>query len=109
MIHEGLHSVSSAFSRGRLDPRNQAWEEAIAEQLQRLLRQSLLRSVRVPVQETEFEPDDLVHAYNGHIRTLERYRQELSKDMRAFYVELLRATVDERAGVIISADRARDE
>jgi hypothetical protein len=36
MIHEGLHSVSAAFSAGRLDPMNSQWEEAIAEQLQRL-------------------------------------------------------------------------
>lgn len=42
MIHEALHSVSAVVSMGRLDLRHQRWEEAIAEQLQRLLRDALL-------------------------------------------------------------------
>ena len=51
MIHEGVHSVSAVFTPGHLDSTQRRWEEAIAEQLQRLLRDDLLHALNVRLDE----------------------------------------------------------
>lgn len=51
MIHEGLHTVSGAFSQARLDDLNRRWEEAIVEQMQRVLRARLLERLQLTLDE----------------------------------------------------------
>ncbi len=105
MIHEGLHSVSGAFSTGRLDARNRVWEEGIVEQTQRLLRQRLLRDLGLALPEAQFLRDDAQHPYNTHIRVLEQLRVAVREEPEPFYRRLLGATIDGRAQAIVVAKR----
>lgn len=106
MIHVGLHSVSGAFSPGRLDPMSRRWEEAIVEQLQRLLRQRVLRAVGVEMDDEVFFRVDSEHIYNASIRALEAHRQRQGAEIEAFYLDLLRVDVARRAGIVVAATRA---
>ena len=105
MIHEGLHSVSAAFSSGRLDEMHHRWEEGIAEQLQRLLRDDILRALQVELNEAVVRELDARHRYNEHIRTLEIFRQAARREPRDFYVELLRSMPIERSRLLVMALR----
>jgi hypothetical protein len=106
MIHEGLHSVSAAVSSARLDPINQRWEEAIAEQTQRLLRAELLGPLEIELDEEALRSRDATHRYNTHIRALERQRHTEGRDEREFYLELLGSTPLTRIRRLIVALRA---
>jgi hypothetical protein len=106
MIHEALHSVSAAFSSARLDPTSQRWEEAIAEQTQRLLRGELLGPLGIGLDETALRSRDATHRYNTHIDALERQRRVEGREARAFYLELLGSTPAARIRRLIVALRA---
>ena len=106
MIHEAVHSVSAVFTLGHLDARQARWEEAIAERLQRLLRNDILRALDVTLDERILTELDAAHLYNGDIRTLDVSREALKIDPRTFYLDLLAATVDRRARIVILASRA---
>lgn len=106
MIHEALHSVSTVFTTGHLDSTHRRWEEAIAEQLQRLLRGEILRALDVHLAEQILKELDAAHLYNGDIRTLEVCREALQVDARMYYLDLLGTTADQRVRSIISASRA---
>lgn len=105
MIHEGLHSVSAAFSSGRLDPTNARWEEAIVEQTQRLLRTELLQAVELQLNEERLTILDNLHLYNRYIQALEVLRGTEGRSARDFYLELLASTAAGRARLIIAATR----
>ena len=100
MIHEGLHSVSGAFSTSRMDPANQRWEEASAEQTHRLLRLDVLSLLGLELDPEAMLARDASHLFNRDIRTLESLRVGLAREARPFYLELLAATVRERARII---------
>lgn len=106
MIHEALHSVSGSFAAGRLDPTSGRWEEAIVEQTQRLLRQSLLRAIRVSISEDAFRPRDVAHRYNAHIRAMEIHRATVRVAPEPFYLGLLRANAPGRAAAVLAVTRA---
>lgn len=106
MIHEALHSVSAVFRLGHLDATHRRWEEAVAEQLQRLLRDDILRALDVRLDGQILRELDAAHLYNGDIRTLEVYRGILAVDARDFYLDMLAATADRRARLVVSASRA---
>lgn len=106
MIHEGLHSVSGAFSPGRPDPMSRRWEEAIVEQMQRLLRQRVLRAAGVEMDDEVFRSADNEHGYNLFIRALEAHRRRQGAEIEAFYLGLLRADAAGRAGMLVAATRA---
>ena len=102
MIHEGLHSVSGAFTAaGPPD----AWEEAIVEQMQRIIRPDVLAGLGIEIASDEIEARDLTHPYNGDIGRLEALRRVLGGDPRAFYLGLLVASPTERTRARIEAQR----
>lgn len=106
MIHEGLHSVSAAFSSARLDPTNQRWEEAIVEQTQRILRPDLLTRLEVTLDEALVRARDDAHRYNTYIRALEIQRNAESREAREFYLELLGSPPQMRVRRLLTASRA---
>jgi hypothetical protein len=109
MIHEGLHSVSAAFSPTRLDPTNQRWEEAIVEQTQRILRTELLESLGVTLDQAVLGARDDTHRYNIYIRALEIQRNAEGQDAWEFYLELLGSPRPVRVRKLMTAWRALAE
>ncbi len=105
MIHEGLHSVSAAFSAARLDPVSRRWEEAIVEQTQRILRPGLLESLGVTLDDGAVSARDASHRYNGYIGGLEAQRQSEQTASLDFYLRLLRSAPRERIRMLIAAVR----
>jgi hypothetical protein len=102
MIHEALHSVSGAFSgTGPQDP----WEEAIVEQMQRLLRPAILVGFEVQIATDALETRDIMHPYNPAIERLETLRRVLRRESSDFYLSLLAASAMERTRVRIDAQR----
>jgi hypothetical protein len=102
MIHEALHSVSGAMlSGGPVDP----WEEAIAEQTQRLLRPTILTELGIQVDADELDARDLAHAYNASIDRLDVLRRVLRRETAEFFLTLLAASATERTVVRIDAQR----
>jgi hypothetical protein len=76
LIHEALHSFSAGYLRD--DYQNfQGWEEGVVEQLQRLLRPSILAAMNVTVSEGTLRQLEEGHAYNGFIDALETLRRIL--------------------------------
>ena len=106
MIHESVHSVSAGFTVGRLDETQRRWEEAIAEQLQRLLRDELLASLGERFDEAVIRDLDVRHRYNAYIRMLEVYREAAGRPLRDFYLELLRSDPIQRAELLVLALRS---
>jgi len=106
MIHEGLHSVSAAFSSNRLDLTNSRWEEAIVEQTQRLLRNDVLEALQVELDEAALAALDDSHRYNEYIRALEVQRAGSGKGAREFYLQLLGLPPYERARILVTVTRA---
>ena len=106
MIHEGLHSVSAGAEGSRLDPWSRRWEEAIAEQTQRLLRGELLTSLHVELDEHVLRARDGSHRYNAYIRALEIQRTAEGSNSREFYLKLLGSSPQERVRMLITALRA---
>jgi hypothetical protein len=109
MIHEGLHSVSGTFSAKRLDPTQNRWEEGVAEQVQRLIRDDVLQTLGVSLDAEVIRGLDARHRYNQHIRSLEIYRVAARRQPRDFYLELLRSTPIERSRLLVTALRASAE
>jgi hypothetical protein len=109
MIHEGLHSVSAALSTGRLDPTQHRWEEAIVEQLQRLIRHEVLDMLQVSLNAEIVQGLDDLHRYNAYIRTLEIYREAERRQRWDFYLDLLKSSPVERARRLVRAMRAPTE
>lgn len=106
MIHEGLHSVSAVFSAGRLEPQHFAWEEAIVEQAQRLLRPTIVDHLGLALVEDDFLSDDNLHPLNAHIARLEQHRTAVGEESEPFYVRLLGTDKEGRAREIIATSRA---
>jgi hypothetical protein len=106
MIHEGLHSVSAAFSPARLDPTNQRWEEAIVEQTQRILRPDLLDRLDVMLDDALVRARDDAHRYNTYIRALEIQRSAEGREAHGFYLELLGSPPLTRVRRLVTAWRA---
>lgn len=102
MIHEALHSVSGAFSAsGSPD----SWEEAIVEQMQRIIRPAILADLGMQIAADEIEARDVIHPYNVDIGRLETLRRVLDREPKDFYMTLLAATSMERTRVRIEAQR----
>jgi len=105
MIHEGLHSVSGAFTASQPEASSDQWEEAIVEQVQRLLRPTILGSLVVEVSADELAVRDGSHLYNQQIRRLETVRERLRQDALPFYLSLLAGSTRERARTFVDAIR----
>lgn len=96
LIHESLHAVSVGYTR-RDYMENVGWEEGVVEQLQRLLRSTILQQIGVPDAEKVFVAVEQDHAYNAYIQALESVRLAMGEeDAIAFYLALLRTPIRDR-------------
>lgn len=95
IIHELLHTISPQFSRMEFD-NNPGWEEGVVEQMQRMIRQSVLRDVGVAIPEEDFAERDTTHRYNAYISALEVLRDILKLDRENFYPILLSIPLRDR-------------
>ena len=94
-IHELLHAVSAGYTRS--DYRVlRGWEEGVVEQLQRLIRPSLLNRIGVVVPNDFFGAAEVFHPFNHYIEALEELRGELALPEFDFYRNLLRTPIRRR-------------
>jgi hypothetical protein len=99
LIHEMLHAVSAGYARSEyLELRG--WEEGVVEQLQRLVRPSLLERLNVEIPEERFRAIEEKHPFNRHIEALEQLRQGLGQAPLPFYLALLRTPLRDRPTVV---------
>ena len=103
-IHELLHTFSPGLviSDYLSLP---GWEEGVVEQLQRLLRPSILARLAVSVPEDVFAPVEAGHEYNRYITALEKLRVVLNTPYEAFYQELLATPLKDRPNATIQQGR----
>jgi hypothetical protein len=95
LIHECLHAVSAGYSL--LDYQDLlGWEEGLVEQMQRLLRRSVLAKMGVSVSDALLDSLDAGHPYNVYIRVLEVIRLSLAVSEVQFYSQLLAMPLAER-------------
>jgi hypothetical protein len=95
LIHECLHAVSAGYSL--LDYQDLlGWEEGLVEQMQRLLRRSVLAKMGVSVPDALLDSLDAGHPYNVYIRVLEVIRLSLAVSEVQFYSQLLAMPLAER-------------
>ena len=101
-IHEALHLFSvglTSITYAELP----GWEEAVVEQLQRLLRPTLFRSLSVNVSEIVFLAVETKHRYNRFINALEDLRLLLGEPAEGFYLSLLAVSLRERPANVMAA------
>jgi hypothetical protein len=97
LMHEMLHAHSVGYRKTDFDD-NMGWEEGVVEQMQRLLRPTILAKVSVPIDEELLRRADASHLYNPYIEHLEKLREGLGvEDATVFYRELLGVPIKERA------------
>ena len=100
LIHEALHSFSVGYNSS--DFRQfRGWEEGVVEQLQRLLRPTILNRLRVPLADVLFHAEEEIHAFNAYIAAIESLRlllneSEVSLPKQQFYRNLLALPISER-------------
>lgn len=87
-IHEALHGFSAGLSQASY-AELRGWEEGVVEQLQRMLRPSILRSMNMVIPEDLFVNVEKHHYYNRFVSALEAMRQELNELPEAFHLRLL--------------------
>jgi hypothetical protein len=101
LLHEVLHSVSVGNT-----PSDYwsfpGWEEGVVEQVQRLLRPTVLLRLGILIDETTFTATEAQHAYNLYIGALEKINQATLAHSETFYIELLRTPLKQRATYALS-------
>lgn len=88
LIHELLHASSVGFN-GPDFRRYVGWEEGTVEQLQRLIRPTVLAALSVIVPEGLFARIETLHAANPYVAALESLRVTVRLEPLPFYVGLL--------------------
>ena len=101
LLHELLHTFSiglnpEAYTNLR------GWEEGTVEQLQRLIRPTVLARLGLNIPEETFAVVEADHPYNLFILALEQIRNPLDLHERNFYEQLLDIPLLERPGYIMS-------
>lgn len=100
LIHECLHAFSAGYNP--LDFENYpGWEEGVVEQLQRLLRPTLLLEMGLDIDSSVFEEVERTHLYNRYILALESVRLVLERDTMDFYLGLLRTPMRDRYSTLL--------
>ena len=95
LIHEMLHTFSAGYQP--LDyAAFRGWEEGVVEQLQRLLRPSILTTLGLEIEESLFADIDQNHDYTEYIDALETIRETLETEATAFYASLLAVPIRDR-------------
>jgi hypothetical protein len=106
LIHEALHTLSAGYAPA--DYRSfPGWEEGVVEQLQRLLRPTVLGRMGVEVDAALFEQDEAQHFYNAYIEALESLRTFLGSPATSFYIDLLGTLIRERPGFVLRIGNQR--
>ena len=96
LIHEALHTFSPQYTHMTyLSARG--WEEGVVEQMQRLLRPTILTSLGVIVSEEVNTAVERGHPYNKYIAPLEDLRLRLGDEAANFYRALLATPLPDRA------------
>lgn len=95
VIHEALHLYSPPYTSHEYAAAH-GWEEGVVEQMQRLLRQDVLREIGVTMAEDAFAERDAAHEYNHYIRALESLRQPLKMSSLDFFGRLLATPLPNR-------------
>ena len=96
LIHEALHMFSPQYTHlTYLNARG--WEEGVVEQMQRLLRPTILIHLGVTVSEKANAAVEQAHPYNKYIAVLEDLRLRLGEEPEGFYSALLATPLPERA------------
>lgn len=99
LLHESLHTFSTGLNRADY-ARHRGWEEGAVEQMQRLLRPTVLHMIGAAVSEDVSEDvllqREASHPYNRYIMLLEGLRVLLVQNHDTFYRRLLRIPLAER-------------
>ena len=101
-LHEALHLLSvglTSITYAEL----LGWEEGVVEQLQRLLRPTILRSLNVSIPEDVFLTAEARHRYNHFINALEDLRLLLGESAEGFYLRLLAVPLRERPANVMES------
>lgn len=102
LIHESLHAVSQGYNQFDYNAWK-GWEEAVVEQLQRLLRGDILKGIGVPIDETLFLNYEENSVLNPYIAAVEDVRVASGEnDAKVFYIRLLRTPIKGRYSLLIS-------
>jgi len=101
-IHEALHLFSVGLTSSTY-AELPGWEEAVVEQLQRLLRPTLFHSLGVDVSEAIFLAVEAKHRYNRFINAVEDLRLLLGEPAEGFYLSLLAVPLRERPANVMAA------
>ncbi len=103
VIHEALHSFSAGYNSQDYQLWR-GWEEGVVEQLQRLLRPSVLNRLDIRVNEATFQEAEVDYVFNRYIVELEHLREATgTTSLRTFYLNLLSTKIKDRAGFILSS------
>lgn len=112
LIHEALHAVSVGYDRNDFQALR-GWEEGVVEQLQRLMRPTVLVRLGVSVEETIWQEHEAQHRFNDYIKALEEIRNALNEpetaDPLRFYIRLLATPLRERPGYVLGLGYRRPE
>ena len=112
LIHEALHAVSAGYDRNDFQA-FRGWEEGVVEQLQRLIRQTVLVRLNVTVDEAIWQQHEANHRYNEYIDALEEIRGALhipeAEEPLLFYIGLLAIPIKERPGAVLGMGYQRSE
>lgn len=101
LIHEALHSFSAGYNREDYQAWR-GWEEGVVEQLQRLLRPSVLAQLPITVDTAVFEVVEKAYTFNEYIEALEQLREaSASRAAQEFYLDLLATEIKDRPGLIL--------
>ncbi|WP_395141125.1 hypothetical protein, partial [Armatimonas sp.] len=95
LIHELLHGHSPVYNQmiyNELKP----WEEAAVEEVQRMIRQEVLKAAGVEVSEDVLTTLDDPFIYNPHISALDSLRSLAGQSREEFWLAMLRTPLTER-------------
>jgi len=108
LIHECLHAVSAGYSLNAYQS-VPGWEEGVVEQLQRMLRDTILTRIGVVIPKAVLVALDADHRYNVYIRALEKVRSSRGISEMQFYLSLLATPLADRPTKILMEARRLPE
>ena len=101
LIHESIHGVSVGPHTPSAYAAHQGYEEGLAEGLQRLWRQRILKMAGRRVPERAFASVDATHPFaTRFLKQLQRDCDELRMSPETLYPLLIRTPLTERAGTM---------
>jgi len=104
-IHEALHAVSAGYDRNDFQA-FRGWEEGTVEQLQRLLRPTILGRLGVTMKEDIWQEHEAHHRFNEYLRALEEIRTAIAEEdtpesATEFYIRLLATPLRDRPAFVL--------